>query len=100
MSIFLYIFCFINILLAVISFVPCLMAGGMSMDSPQAQKDPIAIALCLIILTFPIVCLICGLALPVLAYFKQYSLGLILAVLPFIEAISVILFMFMIDSGK
>ena len=100
MTIFLYVLSVINILFSIISAIPCLMAGVMSMDSPQAQKDPLAIFLCLTILTFPVVCFLCGIFLPILAYFKQYILGLIIGFFPIIEAVSVILFMFIMDSGK
>lgn len=100
MNILLMLLAVFNLVFAVVSFVPCLMGGAMSMDSPQAQKDPLAAVLCITILTFPIVCLLCGLALPVLSYFKQYTIGLILGFLPIIEAAGVILFMFIMDSGK
>lgn len=89
-----------NLVFAVVSFVPCIMGGVMSMDSPQAQKDPFAITFCLLMLTFPIVCLICGLSLPLLIYFKQHIPGLIVGFFPIIEAILVILFMLIMDSGK
>lgn len=100
MTIFLYVLSVINILFSIISAIPCLMAGGMSMDSPQAQKDPIAIFLCLTILTFPVVCFLCGISLPILAHFKQHTWGIILGAWPTIEAIAVILFMLMIDTGR
>ena len=47
----------INFILALVSFMPCLMAGGMSMDSPQAQNSVLSHLLCYLILGFPIVCL-------------------------------------------
>lgn len=90
MSIVAYIFCVINLVLAVISFVPCLMAGGMSMDSPQAQKDPFAITLCILILSFPIVCLLCGILTPITNYFKWHYATVFFCVLPLLEAASVI----------
>lgn len=47
----------INFILALVSFMPCLMAGGMSMDSPQAQNSVLSHFLCYLILSFPIICL-------------------------------------------
>lgn len=52
----------INCALAILSFLPCMMAGLMSMDSPQAQNSFLSHVLCCLILSFPIVCLICGVA--------------------------------------
>jgi hypothetical protein len=100
MNILLLLLAIFNLVFAVVSFVPCIMGGVMGMDSPQAQKDPLAITFSILFLTFPIVSLLCGLALPILSYFKQYTIGLILGFLPIIEAAGVILFMFIMDSGK
>ena len=64
---------FFNILLGLFSFIPCLMAGGMSMDSPQAQHSVLAHLVMYILLSFPLVCWICaGLS----YYFKSRALGL------------------------
>jgi hypothetical protein len=64
---------FFNVLLGLISFMPCLMAGGMSMDSPQAQHSVLAHLVMYILLSFPLVCWICaGLS----YYFKSWMLGL------------------------
>lgn len=64
---------FFNVLLGLISFMPCLMAGGMSMDSPQAQHSIIAHLVMYIFLSFSLVCWICaGLS----YYFKSLALGL------------------------
>jgi len=49
-----------NIVLALISAIPCLMAGAMSMDSPQAQNSILAHAVAYLVLSFPLVSLICG----------------------------------------
>lgn len=54
------IFIFLNFLLGLITFMPCLMVGAMSMDSPQAQNDPIAHIVSNIIMSFPLVCWICA----------------------------------------
>jgi hypothetical protein len=54
---------FLNFLLGVISLLPCLMAGLMSMDSPQAQHSILAHIMMIVILSFPFVCWICS-ALP------------------------------------
>jgi heme/copper-type cytochrome/quinol oxidase subunit 2 len=71
---------FLNVLLGLFSFIPCLMAGGMSMDSPQAQESFWAHVICLMIMSFPLVCWICaGLS----YYFKSWQIGLF----PTVEAI-------------
>lgn len=100
MNIILILMAIFNLLLAIVSAVPCIMGAAMGMDSPQAQKDPLAITFSILFLTFPIVCFLCGLSLPVLSYFKQYLLALIIGILPFLEACIVIGFMFVNDSGK
>jgi hypothetical protein len=61
---------FLNFLLGAISLLPCLMAGLMSMDSPQAQHSVVAHIMMIVILSFPFVCWICS-ALPY--YFPKYS---------------------------
>ena len=53
--------CALNIVLGVASFFPCLIGAAMGMDSPQAQNDAVAVFICWCFLSFPIVCVICGL---------------------------------------
>jgi len=60
-----------NFLLGAISLLPCLMAGLMSMDSPQAQHSILAHVIMVVILSFPFVCWICS-ALPY--YFSKWSM--------------------------
>jgi hypothetical protein len=72
----------INLVLSIVSFIPCLMAGVMSMDSPQATSDPLAIGVCCIFLTFPIVCLVCGI-LP----FVLRNLAVYIVLIPIVEII-------------
>jgi len=74
--------CFFNLVLGVVSFLPCLMAGLMSMDSPQAQDSILAHTIMWIILTFPIVCFACSI-IPI--SLNRWSLYV--AVFPIIEAI-------------
>jgi hypothetical protein len=63
----------LNIVLGLFSFIPCLMAGVMSMDSPQAQHSVVAHLVMYILLSFPLVCWTCaGLS----YYFKSWVLGL------------------------
>lgn len=85
-----WLFCIFNIFFAVVSFVPCIMGGAMGMDSPQAQKDPFSIAMCILFLTFPLVCLLCGFASPILNHFKLNILSIIVGLFPILEAILVI----------
>jgi hypothetical protein len=62
-----------NILLGLFSFMPCLIVGAMSMDSPQAQNDPFAHLVMYILLSFPLVCWVCsGLS----YWLKSYLIGL------------------------
>lgn len=94
MSVVSFVFCVINVFLAIVSVVPCLMGGAMGMDSPQAQKDPTAIVICFLFLTFPIVSLVCGILPPILNHFKMPVIALLCGLWPWIEAISVILYMY------
>jgi hypothetical protein len=57
---------FLNGLFAVASILPCLMAGLMSMDSPQAQSSVGAHVASGIVLCFPLVCAACAAASPLL----------------------------------
>lgn len=51
---------FLNLILGLVLFIPCLMVGAMSMDSPQAQNDPLAHIVSDIIMSFPLVCWFCA----------------------------------------
>jgi hypothetical protein len=82
---------FLNVILGLFSFIPCIMAGGMSMDSPQAQESFWAHVVCLMIMSFPLVCWICaGLS----YYFKSYLIGLY----PIIEAVLFITTLWMLSN--
>jgi len=70
-----------NIVLALISAIPCLMAGAMSMDSPQAQNSVLAHTVAYLVLSFPLVSLICGI-IPLLFTIKWATA---IAVFPIIE---------------
>lgn len=86
MTILSWVFFVFNVLLAGVSFVPCFMGGLMGMDSPQAQKNPIAIIICTLFLTFPLVCLLCGAACPILNYLGMPATSVIFGVWPLFEA--------------
>lgn len=73
---------FFNLVLGVISFLPCLMAGLMSMDSPQAQDSILAHIIMWIILTFPVVCFVCSAISRTFNYWSFY-----IAAFPIIEAV-------------
>ena len=60
------------------------------MDSPQAQKDPLAITLSILFLTFPILCLICAFLSPICNAFKYNMLAIVFGVLPLVQAVGVI----------
>lgn len=85
------VFTIINLLLGVMGFIPLFMAGVMSMDSPQAQESLFAHIICYTILSFPIVCLICGL----ISNFCTGRLALIVSMFPIIEAILFITILYM-----
>ena len=70
-----------NIILALISAIPCLMAGAMSMDSPQAQNSVVAHAVAYLILSFPLVSLVCG----ILPFLFTTKWATAIAVFPIIE---------------
>jgi hypothetical protein len=57
---------FLNGLFAVVSILPCLMAGLMSMDSPQSQSSVFAHVASGVVLSFPLVCAACAAASPLL----------------------------------
>lgn len=69
-----------NIILGLFSFIPCLMAGTMSMDSPQAQHSAFAHLVMYIMLSFPLVCWTCA---GLCYYFRSWLIGLF----PICEAI-------------
>jgi hypothetical protein len=70
-----------NFLFGIISFIPCLMAGLMSMDSPQAQHSLLAHIMMYIMLSFPLVCWTCS-VLPY--YFRKYDIYI--SLFPIVEA--------------
>lgn len=90
------IFSVINILLSIVSFIPCLMAGVMSMDSPQAQNSWVAHAVSNTLLTFPLVCLICG----IIPSFIISRYGLIISVIPICETVLFFLTLYILSNGK
>lgn len=90
MTVLSWLFCIFNIFFAVVSFVPCIMGGAMGMDSPQAQKDPFSIAMCILFLTFPLICLICAFACPLLQHFKFNILSFLVGIFPVCHAATVI----------
>ena len=70
-----------NLIFGIVALLPCLMAGLMSMDSPQAQHSILAHLLMYLILSFPVVCWIFS----VLPYrFPKYSI--FISLFPTIEA--------------
>lgn len=99
MTILAWFLCIFNIFFAVISFVPCIMGGAMGMDSPQAQKDKMAIIFCILFLTFPIVCLICGILPVILNYFQMPITAVIFGLWPIFEAICVLTYMYCNESN-
>lgn len=94
MKILITTFCIFNIILAFVSFIPCLMAGAMSMDSPQAQNSTLAHIICYAMISFPIVCLVCGIS----ANFVSGNFSLLLSFFPIFEAMLVILTLFLTQN--
>jgi hypothetical protein len=93
-----WIFGALNIMLGLISIVPCLMGAAMGMDSPQSQKDIAALIICWLFLTFPVVSFVSGVAAVALSYSKFSVLSLIFCFLPWVEAISVLLYMYLNEA--
>jgi len=81
-----------NILLALISAIPCLMAGAMSMDSPQAQNSAIAHVVSYILLSFPLISLVCG----ILPFLFTTKWAMIIALLPICEVVLFLSVVFML----
>lgn len=90
------IFSTINILLSVIGFIPCLMAGTMSMDSPQAQNSWLSHAVSNILLSFPLVCLACG----IIPFFIINRCGLVVSIIPVCEAVLFFLIMYILSNQQ
>lgn len=89
-------FSMINIFLCLITAMPCLMAGAMGMDSPQAQASLFAHIICYTVLSFPLVCLVCG----VISTFFNSTLGLVISFLPISEAILFVAILYFIGDYK
>jgi len=70
----------LNFILAGISAAPCLIVGVMSMDSPKAQNSLVSHIVYWIILSFPVVCLVCAI---VPQFIDKFSI--FIAVFPIIE---------------
>jgi hypothetical protein len=82
-----------NILLALISTIPCLMAGTMSMDSPQAQNSAIAHVVAYILLSFPLISLVCG----ILPFLFTTKWAMTIALLPICEVVLFLSVVFMLS---
>jgi len=80
------IFCLLNLTVAVVSFMPCMMVAAMSMDSPQAQHDPLAITFMWLFFTFPVVCGVSGL-LSLLSLWRGWFA--LIGFIPYVEAVAV-----------
>jgi len=85
----------LNFILAVISAVPCLMAGVMSMDSPKAQNSLVSHIVCRIILSFPVVCLVCAV---VPQFIDKFSI--FVAIFPIIEMTLFVSIIYLISFFK
>jgi hypothetical protein len=74
------------------------MAGAMSMDSPQAQNSTEAKVLCVIVLSFPLVRLLCGILSPVFAYTNHGVWGVVAGSLPWVDL--ALFFLYMLAFGE
>lgn len=75
----------LNLLFGAIAVPPCLMAGLMSMDSPQAQHSVGAHIACYSILSFPLVCWACSFWAPSLTDSRPKA-AIFLSLLPMVVA--------------
>lgn len=96
MKIAILIFSFLNFLLAIISFVPCLIAGAMSMDSPQAQNSWVAHLICYTILSFPLASLACS----IIPQFLSGRLALIVSMIPLYEALTFFITLYALSNRQ
>ncbi len=90
MQILSIVLCIWNIIFGIISFVPCIMGAAMGADSPQAQKDPLSILLCYLFLSFPVICIICGLSSLGFGLFGHYKTAIVVGLWPILEAALVV----------
>jgi len=86
---------FLTILLGLFSFIPCIIAGAMGMDSPQAQRDPLTIFICYSVLTFPLVSIISGIL--SLMVSKRWQIYFVL--IPFFEMLLIFLLIIRGSNG-
>lgn len=84
-----------NIILALMSAIPCLMAGAMGMDSPQAQASVSAHVVCSLMISFPVVCLVCGMV----GLLWVNNWGLLVVLWPWLEACAVIGYLYLNDAN-
>ena len=82
-----------NFILALISAMPCLMVCVMSMDSPQAQNSLASHIICWLILSFPVVCLVCS----ILAPFVNGEFSIFIAMIPVCEMVFIIAALYLIS---
>jgi ethanolamine transporter EutH len=74
-----------------------MMAGAMSMDSPRAEHNPLAVTIMLVLLTFPIVCFVCGVLPPILNYFNFTVLTIMASLFPIVEVAFFVLIAIIFD---
>lgn len=90
------IFSIMNLVLAIFGFIPCLIAGAMSMDSPQAQNSWLAHAVSNTLLSFPLVCLVCG----IIPFFISSRYGLVVSIIPVCEVVLFFLILYILSNGQ
>jgi hypothetical protein len=84
----------VNILLGVASIPPCLMAGLMVFDAPGSTESITHHIVSFLFLTFPLICLICGIT----VLWSSNWWSIYLALFPISEA-SLVIFIFWVFSG-
>lgn len=82
-----------NIILGLVSAVPCLMVAAMSGDNPKYVNTMLHVFVVWAFLLFPVICLLAGVVSPILWCCEYKNSAVALSVVPLLEAGIVISFL-------
>lgn len=82
----------LDIVLAFISAVPCLLACASSLDNPNTRENLINQILGMTFLTFPVVCLVCPMISGITSCYSK-KVALFVAAMPWLEFSLIIIFL-------
>jgi hypothetical protein len=83
----------INIILAVMSFLPCLMGGLMIFDAPGSTEKISNHIVSFLFLSFPVVCLVCG----IMSLFVNNKYPIYFALFPIVEGTTFVSILYLIS---